>query len=512
MVDSDLILTKAITLLYRESQLEQLTENSSDLVRTAIEKIAVSEVDIGIATQRNTTRSLKDLVSEMLKNPVTHAYTLDDMLQQVRLVTNGNANLYAAIEQGISNELAPTILRRTITNLKKTLHDFFRQQKIAELFKKASRDWNFNPYGITDPDAYIRNIITELEVTSSKTMAKDPGLIKSLDLTDDESLQRTFEEVASSNTDDLPFKTGFQELNMALQGGPRPGDTMFISALQHNYKTGFSLSVFADIPLYNKPKCKDLNKKPLCYRISAEDPLRNNAQFLYQKLKFEETGEIIDIKGVSIEEMSSYIKRRMSANGYHVIIDEVNPDHWTYQSIINRILELEAQGYCVEVFSIDYLSKIPTTGCRQGAMGDDLLDMITKIRNAMAARGILFISPHQLSTEAKRLLQTVPADQFLYHIKGGGFFERTKGLDRIYDIGLLLHKVESGTNGDYLHVVVDKHRFPTVVDSSLKSFFLPFPQCKAPIPANVNKENHKILRKIPKSFASDANHDNFFSV
>lgn len=385
MVDSDLILIKSITLLYRESQLEHHTENSADLVRTAIDKIQVSEVDIGIATQRNTTRSLKDLVTVMLKNPVSHIYTLDDMLQQIRLITNGNSNLYTAIEQGISNELQPPVLKRTITNLKKTINDFFRQQKIAELFKKASRDWNFNPYGIIDPDAYIRNIIIELEVTSSKTMAKDPGLIKTLDLTDDASLQRTFEEVVSSNTEDLPFKTGFQELNMALQGGPRPGDTVFISALQHNYKTGLSLSLFADFPLYNKPKCTDPKKKPLCYRVSAEDPLRNNAQFLYQKLKFEETGEVIDIKGVSIEEMSSYIKRKMSANGYHVIIDEVNPDHWTYQSIINRILELEAEGYCVEVFSIDYLSKIPTTGCRQGSMGDDLLDMVTKLRNYFAA-------------------------------------------------------------------------------------------------------------------------------
>lgn len=99
----------------------------------------------------------------------------------------------------------------------------------------------------------------------------------------------------------------------------------------------------------------------------------------------------------------------------------------------------------------------------------------------------------------------------MHHIKGGGFFERAKGLDRIYDVGIIIHKVGNGDK-DYLHVVIDKHRLPTIVDSSLKSFFLPFPKCGAPIPANINIENHKILRKIPKSFASDAGQDNFFSV
>lgn len=126
--------------------------------------------------------------------------------------------------------------------------------------------------------------------------------------------------------------------------------------------------------------------------------------------------------------------------------------------------------------------------------------------------GILFVTPHQLSTEAKRLLQTVPQDQFLHKIKGGGFFEKTKGLDRIYDIGILLHKVEL-PNDAYLHVVVDKHRFPSVVDSSLKSFFLKFPSNKMPIPNNLRNEDYKVLRKVPKVFASsipsDEHHDFF---
>jgi hypothetical protein len=338
-------------------------------------------------------------------------------------------------------------------------------------------------------------------VVSAKAQAKDPGIIKSMDLTDEESLRLVFSDVLSSNTDELPFMTGWQEMNTALQGGPRPGDTVVVGALQHNYKTGLSLSMFAHFAVYNKPKTKDPSKKPLIYRVSLEDPLRNNAQFLYQLLKHEETGIAVDVKGIAVEDMISYVKGRLSVNGYHVIIDEVNPLNWTYQSLFNRIIELESKGYSVEVLCVDYLSKIPTTGCVQGSIGDDVLDLLVKCRAFCAARGTLFVTPHQLSSEAKRVLQTVPADQFLHHIKGGGFFEKTKGLDRIYDIGILCHKVASN-NGDFLHVVIDKHRFPSVVDSSYKSFYLPFPKVGAPIPSNIHIENHKPLRKMPRAAMS----------
>lgn len=507
-MDPNLILIKCITLLYRESLLENNTDYSNELVKTVVSRLQIVDMDIGISTRRSVAVGLKDLVLEMCRNPESKSYDLSDFLQQIRLLTNGDQNIYTAISQGLEAELTPAALKRTITNLRKAIGDHFREQKIGDIFKRASRDFNFARQNIEDIHLYVQNVINELTVASTKTSAKDPGIIKTMDFTDEASMLQVFSDVAASNTGDLPFMTGWRELNMALQGGPRPGDALVIGALQHNYKTGMSLSLFAHMACYNTPKCKDPTKKPLIYRVSLEDPLRNNAQFLYQLLKYEESGVACDIKGIAVEDMITYVKHRLSANGFHVIIDEVNPSNWTYQSLFNRIIELESQGYAVEVLSIDYLSKLPTTGCVQGSMGDDMLDLLVKTRSFCSAQGILLMTPHQLSTEAKRLLQTVPADQFLHHIKGGGFFEKTKGLDRIYDIGILVHKIETG-GGDWLHVVVDKHRFPSVVDSSLKSFYLKFPSSMMPIPSNIHNEDTKIYRKLPKvSVSAD---DSFFS-
>lgn len=500
-MDADVILSKCLTLLYRESQLETLTEPSHDLVLTALEKIKLSGSVLGEHLKRDTTLALKNLVLEMARNEPGHLYDASSLLQQVRIITNGDENLYKAIAQAVEGELEPPQLKRTITSLRKSVGSFYREQRQLELIRRAEKDLSYGRHNIPDVTQYIQNFITELEITAAKTAGKDAGIVRSLDLGDDVSVREVFDSVTASNTEDLSFKTGWRELNDALLGGPRPGDCMQISALQHNYKSGFSLTTFAQIALFNKPKTKDPNKKPLLYRVSLEDPVRNNAQFLYQFLKYDETRQPVSVKGVSTEEMSDYVKKRLQINGYHVLIDEVNPLNWTYHSLINRIIELESQGYAVEVLSVDYLAKLPTTGCSQGAIGDDMMDMLSRIRAFCSANGILFMTPHQLSTEAMRLLQTVPAEQFLNHIKGGGFFEKSKGLGRIYDIGVLIHKVESAA-GDYLHVLIDKHRFPVVADSYLKSFYLQFPSNKMPIPNNLEDEGYKVLRKIPRSSAS----------
>lgn len=384
-MDHLLILVKCITLLFRETQLENLTENSSDLVKTAIERITVKDIDIGIASRRSAVVGLKEMVDNMCRQPVGHRYEVDEILQQAKLAAGHDETIYQSIQQGIELELQPPVLKRTITNLKKAISDFYRENKIGDILRRASRDYNFNRNNIADLQSWLNNVTNEISVLTNKTAAKDHGLIRTLDLGDEDSVKNVFVDVAASAGDDLAFKTGFVELDEALQGGPRPGDTMVMAALQHNYKTGFNLGMFTNIPMHNFPKNKDPNKKPLCYRITGEDPLRNNAQFIYQLLRYQETGEAVDVKNITVEEMSAYVKKQLSINGYYVMMDEVNPTTWTYQNIINRIVELEAQGYAVEVLFIDYLSKFSTEGCNQGAIGDDMMDLLARVRAFCAA-------------------------------------------------------------------------------------------------------------------------------
>lgn len=384
-MDENVILTKCITLLFRESQLESGSESSVDTVRTLLEKLKISNHDIGIATRRSSMLAMKNLALDLCNRSSDEPMDATELLQQIRVITNGDNNLYTAFEQGIQPELVGASLKRTITNLRKTLTNHYREQRTIDIVRKANRELGFERHNIPDLGNYIRDLMTELEASTMKSSGKDPALVFSMDVGDDSSMAEVFEKVTSSNDAGLAYTTGWKELNDALQGGPRSGDCVVIGALQHNYKSGMSLSMTTHIPIYNKPKCKDPTKKPLIYRATFEDPARNNAQFMYQLLKYDETGEHVDVKGVSAKEMANYVRDRIRVNGYHFIIDEVNPADWTYQSLISRIIELESEGYCVEVLSVDYLAKLPTTGCVQGSIGDDMLDMLSRVRGFCSA-------------------------------------------------------------------------------------------------------------------------------
>lgn len=506
-MEADVLLTKCVTLLCREAEVEAGGVRSEDLVKTAISKIKVAEVDMGLPSKRDTTTKLKQLVLDLC-NRQDVEIDKSSLLQQIRIICADNAALYEACSMGIEPELTSSVLKRTITNIRKTIEDYFREQKTVELATRMYRDLNFGRHNIPDVSQYLRDAMIEMEVLSKKATARNTGIINSMNFEEDESMENIFTSVLESNTGENVFTTGFRELNEALQGGPRPGDTLECAAKQHGYKSAFSLTLFGHIAIYNKPKTKDPEKKPLLYSVSFEDPLRNNAQFLYQLLKHDETREPVDVKAVSIEEMWKYVQARMRATGYHVIMEEANPLEWTHHDLINRLIELEAEGFQIEVLRTDYLAKMKEPSLRHGSIGDDVMEQLSRVRAFCASRGILLLNPRQLSTEALRLESTVPAENFLNTIKGQGFFEGSKGLGRIFDIGILLHKCETQA-GNFLNVLVDKHRFPSVIDSKYKQFFLEMPESMMPIPSNLMTEDYKVLRKIPRSRASPD--DDFFS-
>ncbi|EKD22643.1 MAG: hypothetical protein ACD_84C00026G0003 [uncultured bacterium] len=262
------------------------------------------------------------------------------------------------------------------------------------------------------------------------------------------------------------LQTGYQGINRMLDGGIRRGEQMVIGALQHNYKTGFSLSLFKQFALYNKPQLTDPTKKPLLLRISFEDDLTLNFQFLYQSLKENETGkpvEMVDTSGFSKEqlaayilEISTYVQERLRVNGYETHFMFVNPSLWTYRDICNKIIELEAEGYEVHLLMLDYLLKVPTTGCDMGPAGHDIRNMYERIRNFCAARKIASITPHQLSTDAKMMIREGRTG-FVRELIGKGFYAGCKQIDQVVDIEIFIH-IETVNGISYLTVQRGKHR------------------------------------------------------
>ena len=165
------------------------------------------------------------------------------------------------------------------------------------------------------------------------------------------------------------------------------------------------------IARHNKPIVyeEEKEKKPLLLRISFEDSLTNNMQFMYQYLKAHD-GEFIsakDFEKISVSDMREYIIAKLTLNGFYIKMMRVDPSQWTYSHVINKIIELEAQGYSVHLLMLDYITLLPTTGCTAGPIGSDKKDLLRRIRNFCSARNIAVVTPLQLSSEAKTLIRMV---------------------------------------------------------------------------------------------------------
>lgn len=471
-MDNKLLLVKSITLLYRESMLPNKNQNSSDLVRTVLEEIKLPELNISLNRERDMLYALKQTAIEMCENPSEHEYDKSELLNRLKLNTDSDEQLYESLYSGIEPDLTESALKRTVVNIQKSIHNHFREQKVDELLSKHSYQFRHQRDKIKNVQTWLSELIANLEPFQVAAQTKDPAVVGEVDIGDEKSTQEVFKVVNENTSGISVLKTGLQGMNEMLQGGFRRGESWVIGALQHNFKTGFSMTLFKQIAQYNKPVMIDPKKKPLLIRISFEDEIESNLQWIYQSLYENETGQKCITGQADTEQMSKYIKERLEINGYHIKLRRVDPTKWTYMHLCNYITELESEGYEIHLLMVDYLAMLPTTGCTIGPMGSDLRDMFRRLRNFCSVRKITFITPHQLSTEAKQLIRD-GRTEFVKEIANKGYYDKCKTIDQEVDGELYIH-IEKKNGKSYLTVQRGKHRIPTLVDDTKKYVVYPF--------------------------------------
>ena len=379
-MDEKILIIKCIILLYKEALLKDST-SSKDIVRSVIENIKQPELAFGLSGDKEITNNLRNVALQLL-NDAEQELDKSDLLQTLKICTLSNEKLFKVIEEGISKEEDERTIKRNVVTTRKIINNYLKELKISDILNKASYAFKFQKDKITDTSQFIAELISQLEPLQLTQNANDPAIVDDIDIGNDESIIKIFDNIKNRMLGTGLYKTGWQEVNEMLQGGFRPGEFTVIPALQHKYKTGFTLSLFAQIATNNTPLTKDMSKKPLLLRISFEDDINLNLQFLYQYLKYNETREPVDHSNVTVQEMAKYVKERLQVNGFNIKLLRVDPSQWTYKNICNKILEYETQGYSVEVLMVDYLAMVPTTGCiNTGPMGSDMRDLFRRMRN-----------------------------------------------------------------------------------------------------------------------------------
>ena len=455
-MDHKLLLLKSITLLYRESQISGAKDISNDLVRTVLNEIQLSDLNLTVNHERDILTGLKQTALEMCDHADDHIYEPKELLQRIKINTATDESLYESFVESIEPELSDASLKRTVINIRKGINTHFREQKISEILSKASNKFRYQRSSIKNVNQFVAEVVGQLDPFQMDISSKDPAIISDIDtsnIKDMKDVYQSIKEVADGTT---VLVTGYQGVNKMLGGGFRRGEEWVIGALQHQYKTGFSLSLFKHLAIYNTPVMTDPTKKPLLLRISFEDSIKLNFQFLYQSFKENETGEKANIHELSEDEMAEFVQRKLAVNGYHTRFLHVNPSLWTYKDITNFILKLEADGYEIHCCMVDYLLKVPTVGCDQGTMGHDIRNMYERIRNFMIAKDILFITPHQLSPDAKRLVRE-GRQELVKEFVGKGYYDGCSKIDQVVDGEIFIH-IEEVNGESFLTIQRGKHR------------------------------------------------------
>ena len=482
-MNNKLLLVTGITLLYRESQIPGAHENSSGLVREIVQGIKLPEVNVGVDHEREIINNLKHTALTMCEMPFDHEYELAEILQRLKIDTMDEEILYDTLCDGMAPVMNDKQLKRTCLNIKRTLATYFQEEKVKEIVSKAAHTLKFTRSKIPDMKKFVAELAGQLEPFQIDLIRRDPAIISSVDMSKLEEVQSVFHDVADAVSGASILRTGWQGMNRMLDGGFRPGEEWVFGALQHNYKTGSSLSIFMDLALYNIPVLRDVTKKPAMVRISAEDPLTQNFQFMFQRLKGIEaieaglplpTKEELDVimHGVSPDDMAAYVQQKLAVNGWTTHFIHINPSMWTYRDICNKIIELEADGYEIHVAQVDYLLKINRAGCEGKAAGEDIRNMYELIANFMKARQIVFHTPHQLSTDAKMLIREGRLG-FVQSLVGRGYYAGCKQLDQVVDGELFMH-IEIVNGVSYLTIQRGKHRKVGVTDQEFLYMVLAF--------------------------------------
>lgn len=491
-----LLLVKSITLMYRESLLNMEEDSTKDLVRKVIEAIKTPEVSIGITKDLEIINALKATATEMVNHDKTHKYQKDILLQQLQVNCGADESTYESLQSGIEPEMTEDENKLTVINIRTAIATHFKHGKIEEVLSKRFSEFKFKRSSIKNINKWINTMIAELEPFQVVGQERDSAIIDEVDISDKESINRVYASIKEENEGGGGFITGFQGINGMIGGKFRLGEQWGLYGLQHNYKTGFSLTIFKQICMYNTPILKDPKKKPLLLRISFEDSLVLNFQYLYKNMWENETGKVLSKKNLAemdIGVMTEYVTNKLSATGFHVKLLFVNPSDWTYKDICNLVLKYEAEGYEVQMVMVDYLTKISKEGCTQGATGQDVRNLFERIKAFMASKGILFITPHQLSTEAKGLMRDGYND-FVKRLPGCGYTADCKQIDQVIDGELFFHIERlKGKNEAYFTVQGGKLRRIEQVDEDDKYRVYKFVR-KGVILDDLNKPDSSMLK------------------
>lgn len=479
-MNNRMMIERALILSYRNSIEEVVDEAVNRLVKDILKEIRLPEEVLGTSGEREMIEGLLELIQEIMDGD----FTTDSLVGELKIICGKDYDFHESLSEIIGAISPGEDNKKEVISLTRKMSAYFKSQKVNKIIGQAY--YNLQNGDRDDNKATIAQLLTDLEQHSSTGSYDDPAVVDEFMLGDKETATELLQKAKDRMAGELIYKTGWIDLNKSLQGGFRPGNFVLIPAMEHRNKSGFTRSLFKQLVIYNIAQnfLKNKKLKPLAMHLSFEDDLSDNVQYIYNNIMFNRTGEYVDTKKVTAEQMEKVVREELSRGGFDIHMARIDPSTWAYYDIQNRVKLFESKGFEVKILMLDYLGKIAPTGCEaRGGTGTDIREMLSRMRNFCSARDILLITPWQFGPVAKNMLAGGVSDKdLLRELRGIGAESGSKQLGQEPDIILNLHSWRKDENHAYFNVDLAKHKIPVAVADVHTRMFFQYPDRGMPIP------------------------------
>lgn len=459
-MEPKLLLIKAITLLFKEALIKDASQRSTALVDEVIKTVQVPETGSEFGSVRERLLELKKTATWMSGSTDNGAFDRAGLLQRIRVAAGEDDSIYMAFEIGIGDavETPEDILKQCLA-IRGELHDHLNTKRFQEIAKTMYQRALFGNGPAVGTTEFIRDMSRELgELAKAGPTRKIKGMVDEIYFENEESTIDIMTRAKEALSKDGAMIFGQQGHNDACYDHPGAlrGEFWLVSALSHNYKSGFGLVSFVDLALFNKPWMLDIAKKPLIMHISTENSAEQNALTVYAMLKERELGVPCSTENVDPAEAARYVKERLSVNGYHTYMCRVDPSDTTIFDVQDLVEQKEAEGYEVHACIFDYPDMLDKRGLAQGPAGTEKRDLIRRARNFFTKRRTLCIAFHQLGPEAQKL-QRAGVEDLVKEVAGRGYYDGCTKLYQEVDVDITIG-IEKVGDAHYLGIQWAKHR------------------------------------------------------
>lgn len=416
-----LILVKILTALYQSKNLKD--KNLVSELEDLLASIPETPKD-AFKQDRKIEQKVQSIINWVLEQPEDEIIIKSMLIQQCNDFSKDAPETKDSIISGLEEFKDEDATRKFIFKHIKDIRKTLKGNDFNDKFKRKLKDFHFGDLSTLPKGEWIHlaELINEKIANDSDERATE--IVDTINSDDSGGLLSVIKQAKAECGEDGVILTPFQGLNQGLEpdGGLKRSKFYLLPALTNRGKSFTIGHLLAGVPLYNRPKLRDKSRIPTVVLDSAEDTLdliinRMYKLFYVHKYQLGPEDPIKDIYTSTAEEVVELISATFKENGWRLIINQIDANQDNFTNMANRIRKLENSGHEIIIYFYDYLAMMELDGMTGDTKGDRLHMLFRKTRIFMLSRGICFITPHQLSPDAKRYLRESDDESEIYFAK-----------------------------------------------------------------------------------------------